>query len=207
MRGHTRALVTAAVMAMAMGADAAAQDATDRRTRITSAPERVMAVRERLQLTEDQLAALEQLRAESVERRAVSRAQMDEMRSRLRAGEIDRDEMRALVQEMRQSQPDAGDRRARIEGILTEDQLSTLQEIPTRPPAMRGARAGVRGARSSVRGARGQALSARATARGARAWARAGRDARAGRAQIRWYREGVRDGARMRANGRRAWRR
>ncbi|MBT8488172.1 MAG: hypothetical protein HKN72_16955 [Gemmatimonadetes bacterium] len=197
MKGRAMVFMASAALAIATAGEAAAQDTTDRRgSRMTSEPERIMALRERLELTEDQLSALEQLRVEGVERRAETRATMDELRSRLRAGEIERDQMRASLEELRQAQPNAGDRRARIEGILTEDQLGSLQEMRTRRSAVRERRGEARGARGQVRGARREVRGARRGARGIRAQARVGRGV-----------ERIRQGSvRMRVDLRRAWR-
>lgn len=153
------AVMAGAVLAISVGGDVAAQDTASeqRGSRMTSNPEMIMSLRDRLELTDDQLAALEQLRAEGVERRTSARSQMDEMRSRLRAGEIEGEEMRAFLEELRAAQPNAGDRRARVEGILTEDQLQSLEEMRRQRPGVRGDRGGIRGPRGGVRGGRGAA--------------------------------------------------
>lgn len=194
MTGRRVAVLAGAALTLFLGSEAHAQDAENRRgSRMTASPERIMSMRERLELTEDQLQALEQLRAEDVDQRAQQRAQMDEMRSRLRAGEIEREEMRAFMEELRDGQSNAGDRSARVEGILTEDQLRSLQEMRTRGAGVRGSRGAVRGGRAQMRGPGAQVRGPRAGVRGARSDMRAARGqfrardgaVRGGRAQIR----------------------
>lgn len=169
MKARTLMVVAGATLAISVMSEAAAQDTPPERrgVRATPSPEMIMSLRDRLELTDDQLAALEQLRAEGVDHRTQARAQMEEMRSRLRAGEIGRDEMRAFMQEMRASGPNAGDRRARIEGILTEDQLESLQETRTRRPGVRRMRDQARRGRAAMRGGR-VAMRGRIAARGGR---------------------------------------
>lgn len=195
MKGYGMAVVAGTALTFSLCGQAAAQDAGARRgSRMTAEPERIMALRERLELTEDQLTALEELRMEGVQRRAEARARMDEVRSRLRAGEIERNEMRAMVQELRDTRPDADDRRARIEGILTEDQLQSLRDVRDR---------GFRGRRGAFRGSRGQIRGGRGTVRGPRA------GVRGGRARVRMKRDAVRGRTgpvRLRGRAARAWR-
>lgn len=115
-------------------------------------PEMVMSLRDRLELTEDQLQALEELRSEWVAERSARRAEMEEMRSRLRAGEIDRDEIRTWMQDRRSGAADEAEgRRARLEAILDEDQLRTLNDIRVRRAEMRGRRGAIRGGRPGMR--------------------------------------------------------
>ena len=196
MTGRRAALLTGAALALFLGSEAHAQDTEGRRgSRMTASPERIMSMRERLGLTEDQLQALEQLRAEDVDQRARRRAQMDEMRSRLRAGEIERDEMRAFMEELRDGQSNAGDRSARVEGILTEDQLESLQEVRTRRAGFRGNRGSVRGGRAQVRGGRAQIRGPRAQTRGLRPGVRGAQgDMRGARGQFRARRGVIRGG-------------
>lgn len=118
--------------------------------------EGIMRMRDRLELTETQVQQLEQIRREAVERRNAHRSQMDELRSRVRAGEADAAELqeqmeahRAMSQEMRQAQ------RERVDAILTEDQRSQLQQMRDRAQAfMMGRRSALRGGRQGMDGRR-----------------------------------------------------
>lgn len=114
-------------------------------------PEMVMSLRDRLELTEDQLQALEELRTESVAERSARRAEMEEMRSRFRAGQIDRAELRAFMESRQAQASGIEDRRARLEAVLDEDQLRTLNDLRVRRAEMRGRRAAMRGGRPGIR--------------------------------------------------------
>lgn len=110
----------------------------------------VMSLRERLELTEGQLADLESMRREAVDARNAQRAEMEEMSSRLRAGEIRRSEMMAFMEERAElGSTTSTDRRARLESILNEEQLETLQSSAQR---MRRGADGARGGRQMRRG-------------------------------------------------------
>jgi hypothetical protein len=133
--------------------------------------EAILQMRERLELTDDQIASLDALRREAVERRSAHRAELAEMRSRLAAGQIQRSAMMAFMEERRAEAEDVrAQEQARVEALLTEAQLESLQEIRTRGRAfvrgraamrrggrvMRGGRwPGVRGGRDMWRGPRG----------------------------------------------------
>jgi len=142
----------------------------------TAIPERIMGLRDRLELTEGQLAALEELRSEAVELRNRRRAARGELLSRFRAGEMQRAELRSALEELRADAPETADeRRERIEGILDESQLETLRELRQRRRAFRRGRASVRGrggpsmrgrARASVRDRAGPWMRGRAWMRG-----------------------------------------
>ena len=113
--------------------------------------ETVMSLRERLELTEDQIAALDEIRREAVERRIAEMAEAVEMRSRLRAGQIRRSEMMAFMEERRDAdQGVAEQRRERIASVLDEAQLETLRTMRVRGAYLRG--------RADVRGPRGPAF-------------------------------------------------
>jgi Spy/CpxP family protein refolding chaperone len=116
--------------------------------------ETVMSLRERLELTDEQVASLDALRRGSVERRNVDRAEMEEMRSQLRAGQIRQSEMMAFLENRRDAAVDrTEDRRASLEGVLNETQLEALDNVRRRAgvAARRGAR-GIRNDRGSARG-------------------------------------------------------
>jgi hypothetical protein len=139
---------------MAMGAlDVAAQQAGDRERRRPArggGVEAIMQMRDRLELTEGQIAELEEIRRETVARRSAEMADMAEMRSRLRAGEIRRSELMAFMEDRRDANAGVADEhRARVDAVLSEEQLAAVQEMRTR------ARDGVRGRQGVRRGPRG----------------------------------------------------
>lgn len=110
--------------------------------------ESIMRAQERLELTEDQLEGLEALRRQVVQERTAEMAEREELRSRLEAGQIQRSELMAFMEERREARQNlAEERRERIEAVLTEDQLESLQQV------RRGSRMGVRpGGRSGMDG-------------------------------------------------------
>ena len=104
------------------------------------APEMILAFRERLELTDDQVAALDEVRERMVSVRSSHRAAMAQLRSRFQAGEIDRAEMLASMEAIRSGGPDFHQEvRDRVETILDEGQLAALEELRAERGAMRGA--------------------------------------------------------------------
>lgn len=162
-------------------------DQTDTRREAARLPsvETVMSLRERLSLTDDQVARLESIRAETVERRSAEQAEMAEMRSLLAAGQIQRSEMMAFMEDRQAASGDLrAEHRARLGGVLDEAQLETLQEAGRRGRSVSRGRAGIRGARDGVR--RG-----RASVRGGRQGVRRGQQSLRGGRGFR----GARDSA------------
>jgi hypothetical protein len=77
-------------------------------------------------------------------------AEMAEMRSRLRAGEIRRSELMAFMEDRRDANAGVADeQRARVDAVLSEEQLAAVQEMRTR------ARGDMRGRQGVRRGPRG----------------------------------------------------
>lgn len=90
--------------------------------------EAIMRMRDRLELTEDQLTALEAIRGQSVQDRNAGMAEMAEMRSRLAAGEIQRSEMMAFMEQRREASTGVAEqRRGSIDGVLNDSQRESLQ--------------------------------------------------------------------------------
>lgn len=143
----------AAVILLGAGDIRAQEDQPDPRpSRMRGpSPEMVMSLRDRLELTEDQLQALEELRAERVAERNARRAEMEEMRSRFRAGQIDRDELRTFMESRRAQASEIEERRARLEAVLDEDQLRTLNDLRVRRAEIRGRRGAMRRGRPGMR--------------------------------------------------------
>lgn len=111
--------------------------------------ELIMRMRERLELTDDQIAALDALRRESVARRSAEAAEMAEMRSRLQAGQIRQSEMMAFTEERRDANRDrAAARREQVESVLDAEQIEALEQLQMRARAFQRGRASMRGDRS-----------------------------------------------------------
>ncbi len=106
--------------------------------------ERILALRDDLELTEAQVAALNEIRSQVLEQRQAEVAFMMGLRSDLQAGEITRAQMREALEERREArtgQAEAG--RDRVRSILSEEQLDALAERGRR----QARRSGVRGRR------------------------------------------------------------
>lgn len=120
--------------------------------------ESIMSIRERLELTEDQVRQLDALRAEEVERRGADRAAMAEMRSQLRAGQIERSEMMAFMEQRRDARPEIAEAtRSRIDEILQPEQRESLDQYRAERRAYeRGRQSGRREAGMRGRGGGGE---------------------------------------------------
>ena len=154
-RTTSRLIVLSALMAMG-ALDVAAQQAGGRERRRPArgaGVEAIMQMRDRLELTEGQIAELEEIRRETVARRSAEMAEMAEMRSRLRAGEIRRSELMAFMEDRRDANAGvAEEQRARVDAVLSEEQLAAVQEMRTRARGdMRGRQGVRRGPRGGVR--------------------------------------------------------
>ncbi len=148
-------------VSVAAQADARSGSDTDRR-QFRRGPdiETIMSQGERLELTEDQMQALDEIRADQVAERSAVAAEMAEMRSQLRAGLIRRSEMMAFLEDRRDAAGDRSqDRRSQLESILTAEQQEQLATLRMRARAGQRARVGMRGNRGprafGQRGARG----------------------------------------------------
>ena len=95
--------------------------------------EAIMRAREALALTEDQISRLDGIRREVVAQRAAERAELDELRSQLSAGQIRRSELMA-AQEARAdgAQGRVEDVRARVDAVLTEEQRAQVEQLRSR---------------------------------------------------------------------------
>lgn len=161
-------LMVAAALAVTVPLDATAQ----RGPRDGSGPrmgeggahvEDIMRMRDRLELTEDQVRQLDEFRASTVQHRTAEQAVVAEYRSRLAAGEIDRDEFREAMQARRTEMEGVRQQhQERIDAILTEDQRAEVERIRGEARAFQRGRAsamrqdrGMRGDRPGMRGGRG----------------------------------------------------
>jgi Spy/CpxP family protein refolding chaperone len=104
--------------------------------------EAIMRARETLALTEDQISRLDAIRKEIVAQRSTERAEMEELRSQLSAGQIRQSQLMA-AQEARAdaAQGRAEAIRTRIDAVLTEEQRASLESMRARTERV-GARRG-----------------------------------------------------------------
>jgi hypothetical protein len=160
----------AAILAMMLSvgvADLAAQqnraqgprarpDMTDRTVRGGSAPgvEGILRMRERLELTDEQVSRLDALRSERVEQRTLAAHEMNELRSQLRAGTIERTEAMERMRTAREARAGQAERdRTAVESLLDENQRATLQQLQAQRRAFEaGRRSALRGQARGMRG-------------------------------------------------------
>jgi len=119
-------------LALAMAAPGSGQDSTTRSLRTPPGPsaETVLRLREKLELTDAQVAQLDALRREALATRQAHMAQMMELRSRQLAGELTPEECSAEMAKRRdQAREQMGARDDRVAGILTETQRTQLTEL------------------------------------------------------------------------------
>jgi hypothetical protein len=129
MNGIRGGIIALGALAILSAADIAAQDI-----------ESIMRARERLELTEGQLQSLEAIRRATVQERATEMAEMQELRSQLDAGQIQRSQVMAFMEERAETrQATAEQRRGQLEAVLDESQLEMVREM-----RRRGGRMGVR---------------------------------------------------------------
>ncbi len=112
--------------------------------------EGIMRMRERLDLTEDQVSQLDAVRRETVAERSARQAEMAELRSRVEAGQMERSALREMMEGRREAHEALSSaHRERIQSILTEDQRAQVERLVGQ------ARAFQRGRASAMRGSRG----------------------------------------------------
>ena len=172
MKRTTGAVIALSALVAISAIDIAAQDRVGARRAARGTPgvEAIMGMHERLALTEDQLGRLDAMRQESVQRRNTARAELAEVRSRFAAGQIERSEVMAFMEGRRDANQGVEERqRERLDAILTDAQVESLDEARGRARgftrgrdgvrrgngnAFRVGRAGMGGARPGVRGGR-----------------------------------------------------
>ena len=109
--------------------------------------EAILRMRDRLELTDDQVAQLDAIRRGNVQRRTAEMTEMTELRSRLAAGLIQRSDVMAAMEDRREAARGQGEQRGeRLESILTDEQRESLRRLGGRGRAPTAGRArGMRG--------------------------------------------------------------
>ena len=169
MERTTGILIALSALVAISAIDIAAQDEVETRRVVRGTPgvEAIMGMREALALTEEQIADLDAIRRESVQRRNTDLAELAEVRSQFAAGQIERSEVMAFMEGRRDANQGVEERqRERLDAILTEAQVESLHEARgrtlrfagRRDSARRGNGNRFRGARSNFRGGRGGGL-------------------------------------------------
>jgi len=115
--------------------------------------ERIMRMREELELTDGQFQELDALREEVVRLRSAHQAEMAELMSQLQVGEIEREAVRDAVEERAGAMEEVAEQhRERVEAILNDTQRETLEEMGARDRAFnQGYARGMRGNRNGMR--------------------------------------------------------
>ena len=126
--------------------------------------ESIMSLRERLELTEDQMDQLEAIRRENVQRHTGEMAEMTEVQSRYAAGLIRRSDVMAAMEDRDEAgRAQDAQQRERLRAILTEGQQESLNDLRRQNRASAGRGRAARGrAGSGVRGNRGGQQGSRA---------------------------------------------
>ena len=126
--------------------------------------ENLLRIRERLELSDEQIAQLQEIRGSALEQRKARAVELLDVQSRWGAGELERDEWRELMAERRETNREqSAQHREQISAILTDEQRERVASLR---PQRAGSRRGVRGGRfrngpGAVRGFRGRAQSRR----------------------------------------------
>ena len=126
-----------------------------------SGPEQIMRMRDRLQLTDEQINQLDDIRRENVQRRTTAMAEMAELRSQVTAGQINRSDVMSSLQARREEGQAMAKPGELVMSILTDQQRDILGEAKTRSLRARSGNArGMRG-RGGPRGPRGSGTNQR----------------------------------------------
>ena len=143
-----------------------------------SGPEQIIQMRERLQLTDEQINQLDDIRRENVQRRTTAMAEMAELRSQAMAGLINRSDMMSSLKASGEEGQAVVKPAELVMSILTDQQRDILREAKMRslrarsgktrgmrgrgspagfrgPKGGRSGRPGMRGGRGGPRGPRG----------------------------------------------------
>ena len=118
-----------------------------------SGPEQIMRMRDRLQLTDEQINQLDDVRRENVQRRTATMAEMAELRSQVTAGQINRSDVMSRLKGRREEGQAMAKPGELVMSILTDQQREILGEAKS-PAGFRGPKGG-RSGRPGMRGGRG----------------------------------------------------
>ena len=111
-----------------------------------SGVEAIMRMRDRLELTDEQISQLDDIRRENVQRRATAMAEMAELGSQVAAGQINRSDLASSLQARREEDKAMAKPGELVMSILTDQQRDILGEAKTRSPRARSGNArGMRG--------------------------------------------------------------
>lgn len=92
--------------------------------------ERVLSMRDELELTEDQVARLDRLRMDALTRSAEMASRLMRLRSDFRAGEISAEAFReGVAQQREEARSGWQERRGEVEEVLTQEQLDQLADM------------------------------------------------------------------------------
>ena len=112
--------------------------------------EMILRQKERLELTENQVKQLDQIRQEAVGRRTEHQAQMGELRSKVHSGQLEPDSLWKQVEARRQVATAMQEaQRTRVEGVLNDAQKQQLEQWTGQARAFR------MGRQSALRGGQG----------------------------------------------------
>ena len=120
--------------------------------------EMILRQRERLELSEDQVRQLDQIRQEAVARQTAHRAEMAELASKVRAGQVEASALREQVQARREAATEIQtQQRERVEALLNDAQKEKLQDWGSRARAFQMGRASALRSGQALRGRAPQA--------------------------------------------------
>ena len=120
-----------------------------------SGPEQIMRMRDRLQLTDEQINQLDDIRRENIQRRTTTMAELAELRAQVTAGQINRSDVISRLKARREEGQAMAKPGELVMSILTDQQREILGEAKMRSPRARsGKTRGMRG-RGSPAGFRG----------------------------------------------------
>lgn len=118
--------------------------------------ESIMRLRERLELTEDQMDRLDAIRRDNVQRRTAGMTEMTEVQSQYAAGLIRRSDVMAAMENQEEARRGrAGQQRESLRAILTEGQQESLNRVRREARASRGDGRRGRGGQHGLRNDRG----------------------------------------------------
>ena len=111
-----------------------------------SGPEQIMRMRDRLQLTDEQINQLDDIRRENVQRRTTAMAEMAELRSQATAGQISRSDVMSQLNARREEDRAMAKPAELVMSILTDQQREILRDVKMRSlKARSGKTRGMRG--------------------------------------------------------------